>query len=147
MKKVFLDANIFISFLDETRKNHKNANELLKQLYDDENTIMIFSNDILTNIVYSSKGLRKEAVSMIKNINKNPAFYIANFTNNTIDIACEYYLSVGNFSSNGEFEDALQYFCALENGCDKIYTDDTSNFPKLKLPLFCSDNKPFYAPD
>lgn len=76
MSRVFLDANIFISFLDDTRKNYKNANSLLEKLYDNQNI--------------------------------------------------------------------TQYFCALENGCDKIYTDDTSSFPKLKLPLFGSDDKPFY---
>ncbi|NLK66530.1 MAG: PIN domain-containing protein [Campylobacteraceae bacterium] len=145
MYKVFLDTNIFISALDDTRKSHESAKNLIKNLYDDEKCIMLLSQDILTNIVYNSKNHRKEAVLMIKNMCDNPAFSIVSFSLDTILNACEYYLGKNNFSTKGEFEDALQYFCALENDCEKIYTDDKSSFPRLKISLCGSNGEEFYT--
>lgn len=144
MNKVFVDANIFISFLDENRNSHHSALKLMKKLYNNDKIIL--SQDILTNIVYCSKKHRQEAVKLIKNINENDAFEIVSFSKDAISKACEYYLKNGNFGLKGEFEDALQYFCALENNCAKIFTDDTSSFPKLKLPLFTSDEIEFFRP-
>lgn len=145
MTNVFIDANIFISFLDDTREAHKDALRLFNKLYDDENIKILLSQDILTNIVYCSKKHRQDAVRLIQNINDNDAFSIVSFSKNAISQACKYYLSKGSFGQKSEFEDILQYFCALENNCAKIFTDDTSSFPRLKISLFRSDESRFYT--
>ena len=42
--------------------------------------------------------------------------------------------------NNADFEDALQYFCAKENGCITVITND-KDFPKLEIPLLRTDPK------
>ncbi len=35
-----------------------------------------------------------------------------------------------------DFEDALQYFCAVENGCDAVITRDATGFKRASVPVF-----------
>jgi len=45
---------------------------------------------------------------------------------------------------NLDYEDTLQYFCALENGCKAIITND-KNFPKLDIELIRTSNISFLS--
>ena len=145
MNRVFIDANIIMSMLDNSRSQHESAKELMISLMRSEETIMVLSEDILTNIVYNSKGFKEEAVRFIDFINSSDKFLIGNFGKEVIALANEYFLS--NKSGKKDYEDALQYFCAIKYKCNRIYTDDTSSFPKLKLPLYSSEGKLFYEPN
>lgn len=145
MKKIFIDTNILISFLDDKRSDYRQAKKLLSDLMDD-NILIVFSEDILTNVVYNSKGLRKQAVEMFDFMNNSQTFIISPFGKHVINKSNSYYLSQGIFTNKGDYEDILQYFCALQNNCERIYTNDKSNFPKLDLPLYDSKNEVFYTP-
>ena len=104
---------------------------------------MILSQDIMTNVIYNCIN-RKEAVEFFQTINSDSHFRIVAFSKDMIDLACKKYLENSNFSKKSDFEDILQYFCALENECERIYTNDKSTFPKLDIPLYDSSKKPFY---
>lgn len=145
MKKVFIDTNILISFLDKRRDKHEESKKLLSNLMDEY--FIVFSEDILTNVVYSSKNLKKEAVEMFDFMNNSKIFEIVYFGKDVINLANRHYLSQNNFTNKNDYEDTLQYFCALKNRCERIYTDDISNFPKLDIPLYGSDDKSFYMPN
>lgn len=141
MKKVFLDTNILISFLDSSRENHYLVKSLFVKLKNSD-TKMIFS--IPTNIFYNLKNNRLEAVNFIRIVNSSKYFEIVGFGRDTIEKATSYYLSKNDLSNKNDFEDILQYFCALKNSCKVIYTDDKSNFPRLEIPLISSSNEIFY---
>lgn len=145
MKRVFIDTNILISFLDKKRDKHKESKKLLSNLMDEY--FIIFSEDILTNVVYNSKNLKKEAVEMFDFMNNSKIFEIVYFGKDVINLANRHYLSQDNFTNKNDYEDTLQYFCALKNRCERIYTDDISSFPKLEIPLYGSNDKSFYIPD
>lgn len=145
MKNVFIDTNILISFLDRKRDKYEESKKLLSNLMDEYS--IIFSEDILTNVVYNSKNLKKEAVEMFDFMNNSKIFEIVYFGKDVINLANHHYLSQDNFTNKNDYEDTLQYFCALKNRCVQIYTDDISNFPKLDIPLYKSNNKPFYIPN
>ncbi|QKG28760.1 type II toxin-antitoxin system VapC family toxin [Campylobacter sp. RM16187] len=142
--KVFLDTNIIISYLDSERVDHLEATKLISDFYK-KDIFMIISQDIMTNVIYNCTN-KKEAVESFHTINNNEHFAIVAFSSKMIDLACKSYLKSGNFSKKSDFEDILQYFCALENGCDRIYTNDKSTFPKLDIPLFNSNSIMFYKP-
>ena len=137
--KVFLDTNIIISYLDSQRADHKETVELILGLYE-TNILMILSQDIMTNVIYNCIN-RKEAVEFFQTINSDSHFRIVAFSKDMIDLACKKYLENSNFSKKSDFEDILQYFCALENECERIYTNDKSTFPKLDIPLYDSSKK------
>lgn len=144
MRKVFIDTNIIISYLDKSRKNHNEAERLVEKLYQNS-IVMVFSEDIVTNVVYNCKE-REKAVEFFMFTNNDKKFKIVSFGKKILQNACEYYLKNGVFSNKADFEDILQYFSALDEGCDKIYTDDMSSFPQLDIPLFNSKDTSFYLP-
>lgn len=158
MKKVYIDANIMMDFLDDKREYDKNGNKIANfknlhlraiKLFEDlvsENVTLLISEDIMTNIAYNlrnKKNLIDNFVDFIENVQMLPNFDIVCFGKNVISNFTIYYKQ-----SHGkiDFEDALQYFCALENGCERIYTNDKSSFPKLDISLYDSENSPFYIP-
>ena len=140
--KVFLDTNIVISYLDSQRADHEDAVKLIADFYKMD-ILMILSQDIMTNVIYNCTN-KKQAVEFFQTINADSHFKIVSFSSNMIDSACKKYLESNNFSKKSDFEDMLQYFCALENGCERIYTNDKSTFPKLNISLYDSSQKPFY---
>lgn len=140
--KVFLDTNIVISYLDSQRADYEDAVKLIAGFYKMD-VLMIFSQDIMTNVIYNCAN-RKEAVEFFQAVNADSHFKIVAFSSDMINLACKKYLESNNFSKKSDFEDMLQYFCALENGCERIYTNDKSTFPKLNISLYDSSQKPFY---
>lgn len=150
MNKVFIDVNIFIDFLDEYReyspktmeKNsnfynlHENAKKLFISLIGKNSRICI-SEDSITNIIYNLKN-KKEAtdkfMDILLNIDKYENLEIITFGKSAIKKAAKYYFKQINKHRNVDIEDVMQYFCALENRCNAIITNDKS-FPKLHLPL------------
>lgn len=140
--KVLLDTNILIDLLDDKRENFLQAKKLYENLRKNNDTIFI-TDDILTNFYYNTSNKNKNlAVSFINDLCQSKTFDILSFSKRSIQNACKYYLS----NAKIDFEDALQYFCALENGCEAIYTNDKSSFPKLDIPLYDSNNNLFYLP-
>ncbi len=136
MKKVYIDANIFIDFLDEQRAMndinlHEKAVSLFKNLIS-KNIKIITSEDIITTAIYALRQNKKalkilaDFLSEIKNLSD---FAVVPFGYKTITNAAEFYIMNG-----GDFEDILQYFCAMQNDCRVIYSND-KNFPEIDIPI------------
>ena len=136
MKKVYIDANIFIDFLDEQRAMndinlHEKAVSLFKKLIS-KNIKIITSEDIITTAIYALRQNKKalkilaDFLSEIKNLSD---FAVVPFGYETITNAAESYIMNG-----GDFEDILQYFCAMQNDCQAIYSND-KNFPEIDIPI------------
>ena len=136
MKKVYIDANIFIDFLDEQRAMndinlHEKAVSLFKNLIS-KNIKIITSEDIITTAIYALRQNKKalkilaDFLSEIKNLSD---FAVVPFGYETITNAAEFYIMNG-----GDFEDILQYFYAMQNDCRAIYSND-KNFPEIDIPI------------
>ena len=65
-KKVFLDANIILDFLNKKRLNHKLAYQLLYYLEINDYSIVI-SEDMITNIFYIEKN-KKSVLNFLNDI-------------------------------------------------------------------------------
>lgn len=131
MKKVFLDTNIIIDFLDSTRENNDKSKFLISYLLEN-GFVSVVSEDMLSTIAYlARKNLthQQSVIEFLKKINLDSNFCVAHFGQSVVNMACDYFLKNG-----GDFEDYLQYFCAEKENCIAIYTMDTK-FPHMKIPL------------
>ncbi len=130
-KKVFLDTNILLDFFDNQREKHEEAKHLIYFLVRNQIKIL-FSEDMISTIVYIARKDKEAQAILIANIEKityDPNIEICNFGSMVIRNACSYFLHNG-----GDYEDILQYFCAEKEGCSAIYSNDLG-FPKLKIPI------------
>ena len=115
-KRIFLDANIVLDFLNQNRENHKKAKELFYHLTLEDYDIII-SEDMITNIYYIHKDKRMVLNFINEIILKS--WQIVSFGLEVIKKATEYCIK-----NNTDLEDTLQCFCAKENNCNIFLTSD-----------------------
>jgi len=134
--KIFVDNNIIIDFLVQQRANHKEAVELFRNQQKDE--IFCFSYGSLSDINYI---LKKDytvkditIATFFQGLAKSPKFECLSLKDEHLGKACKYMLPQISNNKKVDLEDITQYFCALENGCKAIITND-KNFPKPDIPL------------
>ena len=114
-KRIFLDTNIVLDIVDPQRINNKKAVELWNILVYKKYTIII-SEDMLSTIFYINKD-KKQTLEFFNLITKR--WIISIFGKNVIENVIR--LSLKN---NLDLEDMLQCFCAKENNCDILITND-----------------------
>ena len=118
MKRIFVDTNVIIDVLMQREGFLASAKVLA--LSKQENISLYVSVLTMANIAYI---LRKSL--------KGESFYteigkIANLLN-VADLMNEHFLSTLELQAK-DFEDALQYFCAMSNQCDVIVTRNKKDF-------------------
>ncbi|WP_276710939.1 type II toxin-antitoxin system VapC family toxin, partial [Campylobacter rectus] len=95
-----------------------------------KNIKIITSEDIIATAIYALRQNKKalkilaDFLSEIKNLSD---FAVVPFGYETITNAAEFYIMNG-----GDFEDILQYFCAMQNDCRAIYSND-KNFSEIDI--------------
>ena len=125
-KKIFLDANILVDFIDDQREQHSFAKKIIidsLRLGDE----LFTSCDIVTTLYYlSAKTDKNRALNEIVKIN---AFCkVIEFSNEEVSQTCSLMLESPIFM---DLEDTIQYVLAKKYACDMIITND----------------KNFYSPD
>lgn len=129
-KNIFIDANVILDFLDNTRLFHdysKNAYAFLLQ----NNYNLFTSCDLITTIYYvNSKKDKKQAVLNIQAINKT--LKIIEFSNKEVEEACSLILQDDEFK---DLEDTIQYIIAKKYKCDLIISNDKNFVNKDTLIL------------
>ena len=128
MKKVFLDTNIL---LDAAlgRQYSKEALTIL-QSGEDNNVELYATTLTYANIAYI---LRKHSKDEIYNYLRalRTGINILSIDESCLDAAIE--------GEAADFEDMLQYQCALKGGCDYIITNNNKDFIAFSnLPVFSS---------
>jgi len=122
VKKIFIDANILIDFIDPNRAKHNEAVEFFKSHLED---YLYTSCDILTTIYYVTSKYQN-SLTAIENILK--LISVISFSNEEAKKAIEMMKKDKKFK---DFEDTLQYLLAKKIKADYIVTND----------------KGFYSPD
>jgi len=116
-KKIFLDINIVIDFLEQSRQRHHKAIELIEYLTVNNYNICI-SEDMLTTIYYISKQ-KPLVLKFLKTITRR--WNILHFGKEIISKAIA--MSLEN---DLDLEDLLQCLCAQASGCKVMITHDKS---------------------
>jgi predicted nucleic acid-binding protein len=114
-KKIFLDINVVIDFLEHSRKRHAKTVALIEYLTNNDYNICI-SEDMLTTIYYISTN-KKAVLLFLKTIVTR--WQILHFGEETIRNAI-----AASLEKNSDLEDSLQCFCAAANGCNTLITHD-----------------------
>jgi hypothetical protein len=131
-KKIFLDANILVDFIDDQREQHSFAKKIIidsLRLGDE----LFTSCDIVTTLYYlSAKTDKNRALNEIVKIN---AFCkVIEFSNVEVVQTCELMNQDNHFH---DLEDTIQYVLAQKMKCDIIITND-KNFHSPEVALHTS---------
>ena len=146
--KYFLDVNILIDLLvNSNYKNVRSSDDVpnltknkIKEILSDKDKICVISSTSLVTAFFAltnkNRSLMAHAAELLLKIYSAEDSFI---------VACESLdaqIKALEFAkeNNADFEDALQYFCAKENGCITVITND-KDFPKLEIPLLRTDPK------
>jgi predicted nucleic acid-binding protein len=134
---IFIDANVILDLFDPKRPFHKHSTNMLKKFVENEDIELFISSDMVSNIFYILKNRLKfhleSSLSIVENIVK--VFNII-----SID---KYDIFHGiNLCKNGQFsdfEDALQYICALKAEAELIISNDKKGFKNSEIPVKTSN--------
>ncbi len=126
MKHILLDTNIVLDLLARRMPFYNDAAELFS-LADKKTIRLSLSSLSLANIHYVLKKLKpeQEARNIIRNF--KILVQVLSFDNKIVDLAVN-----SNFK---DFEDAIQYFTAIENDQELIVTRNMSGYRESKIPV------------
>jgi hypothetical protein len=131
-KKIFLDANILVDFIDDQREHHLLAKSIILNGLHAGDEIFT-SCDIVTTLYYvSAKTDKNRALNEIVKINS--FCKVIEFTNYEVSQTCTLMLEDQKFK---DLEDTIQYVLAKKYGCDVIITND-KNFHSPDVTLCTS---------
>ena len=127
MDTIFLDTNVVIDLLGE-REEFYDAIAKIVSLADKSKVKLTVSALTYSTLFYvlsrfESKEIVKEKIRKFKTIAKT-----ADLTDKIID--------KGLASKFNDFEDALQYYCALKSGSSMILTRNEKDFKSSEIPVF-----------
>ncbi|MCK4854960.1 MAG: PIN domain-containing protein [Bacteroidales bacterium] len=126
MKHILLDTNIVLDLLARRMPFYNDAAELFS-LADKKTIRLSLSSLSLANIHYVLKKLKpeQEARNIIRNF--KILVQVLSFDNKIVDLALN--------SDFKDFEDAIQYFTAIENDQELIVTRNMSGYRESKIPV------------
>lgn len=125
MKQIFIDTNVIIDFLLE-REGATEA-ECILQLGENHEVNLVVSFLTMANVAYIiKKGHTKEEVNEILSELCNVLHTLS------MD---EKQLKCTLQQPSIDFEDNLQYQCAISHGCDIIITRNIKHFPFRDIPI------------
>jgi predicted nucleic acid-binding protein len=128
--KVFLDTNVVVDLLGE-REPYYDAAAKIATLAD-KGKIEVFVSALTYSTVYyllsrfENKTQVKEKIRKFKLISQT-----SDLTDNIID--------KGLSSNFNDFEDALQYYCALKMDCKIMITRNGKDFKESEIPVLSPD--------
>jgi predicted nucleic acid-binding protein len=126
--RIFIDTNILIDLLIKRMPSYASVAMILDKALKKKDTIVI-SNLSIVNAHYVVK-----KITDVQEIKLRTALH-------NICTTCEIVPFTLNITMKSlisefkDFEDATQYFCALENNCDIIVTNNEKDFKLSTLPV------------
>ena len=130
MERLFLDTNIVLDLLGEREPFYQSAAKIATLA--DKGKILIYVSSLTYSTVFYllSRFERNEAVK-----EKIRKFKVIAKTSDLTDKIIDKGLS----SKFNDFEDSLQYYCAVNSECNVIITRNGKDFKESDLPVLTSD--------
>ena len=126
MKRLFLDTNVILDLLGERQPFYKPIAQLITLA--DQGKLKVASSPLSLGTVYYFLEKYEGTTVAIDKLRKFKVLCdICKMEENTVEKALN--------SSFPDFEDALQYFAALDSGCHIIVTRDAKDFKQSDLPV------------
>ena len=134
---IYIDANVILDLFDSNRKFHTHSKNLLERIIKDESIELFISSDMISNIFYILKNRfklsLKKSIEIVEYLVK--IFNIV--TADSYDIAKA--IDLCKTLKFTDYEDALQYVCALKIDARVLITNDKKGF-KNSLIKTCQSN-------
>ena len=132
IKKVYLDTNILVDYMEPSRSKHNEAKQIIGYCLE-QRDILLTSCDIVTTIYYiNAKKSRRDALQNIERINQ--FVEIIKFSNREIVQTCQLMKEDEEYV---DLEDTLQYILAQKEQCDVIVSND-KGFVSKEIVLLSS---------
>ena len=132
-QRVFVDTNIVLDLLLMRKSFYKSASRLFA-LADEQKLVICISALTFTTVHYiisKQLGSRKtqNVLSQFKTL-----VTLLPVDNQIIDMA------LANDNDIKDFEDAVQYYCALSNGIDILITRDIKDYLEANISIMTADD-------
>jgi len=131
MKRLFLDTNIVIDLLAQREPFYNHAAQLFSLA--DKSRIQLFASALTfatTNYILQKEKKPEEAKLILRKLKL--IVKIISLDDKIIGLSL-------NDSDFNDFEDALQYYSALENGLDCVITRNLKDFQKSKIQVLTAE--------
>lgn len=130
MKRVFLDTNVIVDWLFQ--RDESGASKKIMQLAADKHINATTSILSMANVAYLAR--RGRTRTQLYKIMEYLAYVIHTLPMDELQFKATIAQPVS------DFEDMLQYQCAIANGCDLIVTRNTKHFQFSQLPFYTSES-------
>jgi len=132
-RKVYFDTNVIVDLFDESRIYHKDSLFVLQTILENEEIEVFINSDSVTNLFYILKNRSKlsfdESLKKLESI--KDIFTIVNIEKSDIEIAIE----ICKKHIFKDYEDCMQYVCALKAKCTLIITNNPKDFKNSSIDI------------
>ncbi len=135
MKRLFIDANIFIDAIDRSRPFSDRSVAFLDSVFDAIERYRLYTScDLMTTIYYIVRKhlSNKDALMQVRRINRIVS--LVEFGNRELEEAIDLMEKNSNYV---DLEDTIQYLMARKVRCDYIVTND-KRFVSGDIPIVSS---------
>jgi predicted nucleic acid-binding protein len=130
MNVIFLDTNVIIDLLGERFPFYESIAKVVT-LADRKELLLMTSPISFTTAEYVLSKFESKAYALLKLQKFSILCKVAQADQETIDKSL--------FSLFKDFEDAVQYHCALQSKCELIITRNKPDFKKASLPVMTAE--------
>jgi predicted nucleic acid-binding protein len=130
MKKILIDSDVCLDAITG-RAPFEIESSMILQYCEDNAIFGMVSAESFSNMFYVLRKLSSSDKAIRQLTNLRRIVEIGEITMTVIDQALH--------SDWSDFEDAIQYFCALESGCDAIVTRNRYDFRFSEIPVYNPD--------
>ena len=131
MQKLFLDTNVVIDFLGERKPFYTAIAKVLTLADQKKINVSISPSSISTTYYLLSK--YENSVSALDKIRKFKLLCHMSLMNDDV-------IEKALHSNFKDFEDAIQYYSAIESKCDIIITRNERDFKEALIPVMNAEN-------
>lgn len=138
---IYFDTNIIVDIFDTARASHNDSLKSIEACVLCEESKIFINSDSVTNLFYILRAHIKlsleDALAKLESIKET--FEIVSIDKEKVSQAIHVCKS-GDFD---DYEDAMQYICALSENCETIITNNPKDFKKCNLQIYTS--KEFFS--
>lgn len=135
-KRIYFDTNVIVDLFDEKRPFHGYSVNIFRKIFENEAIDVFINTDTLTNLFYILRSHVKlsfddsiEKLEFIKNSFSIVSSEMSEI-DNTLEICKEHVFK--------DYEDGMQYICALKEECTLIITNNPKDFKNASIEIVTS---------
>ncbi len=135
-KRVYFDTNVIVDLFDVARPFHQESLHVFKTIFENEEIDVFINTDTITNLFYILRSHIKlsfdDAIEKLEFIKNN--FNIVSTEmieiDQTIDLCKKHIFN--------DYEDGMQYICALKVECTLLITNNAKDFKNAQIKVITS---------